>query len=42
MARTRATAFELGFEPGNENRMDVEVTVQDRVDGVSPPPPGQT
>ena len=43
MGRSRAPseAVELGFDLGNEKRMGVEVTIQYRVEGFSPPsPPG--
>jgi uncharacterized protein YggE len=39
MSRGRSTPVELGFELGNEKRMGVEVTVQYRVEGFSPPTP---
>jgi len=35
--RGRSTPVELGFELGNEKRMGVEVTIQYRVEGFSPP-----
>jgi uncharacterized protein YggE len=35
--RGRSTPVELGFELGNEKRMGVEVTIEYRVEGFSPP-----
>ena len=42
MSRGRSTPIDLGFELGNERRMGVEVTVQYRVEGLSPPTAGET
>ena len=40
MGRSRAPsdAVELGFDLGNEKPVGVEVTIQHRVEGFSPPP----
>jgi len=38
-ARAPSEAVDLGFDLGNEKRMGVEVTIQYRVEGFSPPSP---